>query len=221
MTINRYRTNRYSTTTSKYFNHVNSKPEQDLYNALTVESIKISGIDIWYIPRSVLEIDPILGEPTRSTFESAYQIECNLGDVTGFGGGDEMTAFGLSSPDEVELIVSQERWRSLNIPGMEFNRPREGDLIYMGTDSAQFSINYFEITKVDYDKFFFQFGKTFVYSMKCVAYTGAYEPITTGIPEIDDIGYDNSSELNLGTNAAVKEKETILRVFDEKNPFDF
>ena len=221
MTINRYRTNRVSTTTSKYFNHFNSNAEQSLYNALTVESIKISGMDIWYIPRTVLEIDPILGEPTRSTFESGWLIEANLGDVTGFGGEDEMTSFGLSSPDEVELIVSQERWRSLNIPGMEYNRPREGDLIYLGADNPQFSINYFEITKVDYDKFFFQFGKTFVYSLKCVAYTGGYEPITTGIDEVDSIGYDNQSELNLGTNAAVKEKETTLRVFDEMNPFDF
>jgi len=84
-----------------------------------------------------------------------------------------------------------------------------------------FSINYFEITKVDYDKFFFQFGKTFVYSLKCVAYTGGYEPITTGILEIDSVDYSNETELNLGTNAAVKEKETTLRVFDEMNPFDF
>ena len=221
MTINSYRKNRASTTTSKYFNHVNSKIEQDLYRSLTTESVKISGIDVYYIPRTVFEIDPILGEPTRSTFESAYMIEANIGDVNGFGGEDIMTPFGLSSPDEVELIVSQERWKSLNIPGMEYDRPREGDLIYLGAGSSVFSINYFEITKVDYDKFFFQMGKTFVYSMKCIAYTGGYEPITTGIEEIDSVGYDNTSELNLGTNTAIKEKEIGLRLFNEKNPFDF
>ena len=221
MTINRYRTNRDSTTTSKYFNHVNSAAEQSLYNSLTVESIKLTGLDIFYIPRTVFEIDPILGEPTKSTFESAWKLEANLGDIQGFGGGDEMTAFGLSSPDEVEIIVSQERWRSLNIPGMEYNRPREGDLIYMGTDSNQFSINYFEITKVDYDKYFFQFGKTFVYSMKCVAFTCGYEPFTTGNEQVDSVGYTNESEIQLGVNQAVKEKETTLRVFDEMNPFDF
>lgn len=221
MTINRYRVNRASTTTSKYFNHVNSKVEQDLYRSLTTESIRITGIDVYYIPRTVFEIDPILGEPTKSTFDSAYMIEANIGDVNGFGGEDVMTPFGLSSPDEVELIISQERWKSLNIPGMEFNRPREGDLIYLGTESSEFSINYFEIAKVDYDKFFFQMGKTFSYSLTCVAFTGAYEPINTGIDLIDTIGYDNTTEINLGTNNAIKEKEVGLRLFNEHNPFDF
>lgn len=221
MTINRYRLNRTSTTTSKYFNHVNSKVEQDLYRTLTTESIRLTGIDVYYIPRTVFEIDPILGEPTKSTFDSAYMIEANIGDVNGFGGEDVMTPFGLSSPDEVELIISQERWKSLNIPGMEYNRPREGDLIYLGTESSEFSINYFEIAKVDYDKFFFQMGKTFSYSLICVAFTGAYEPINTGIELIDTIGYDNTTEINLGTNNAIKEKEVGLRIFNEHNPFDF
>jgi len=166
------------------------------------------------IPISVVEdylrrllVDKLI-EVKSTTVEREFHTELRL----------EIVAMTL---DEFYNIVQQERWKSLNIAGMEYNRPREGDLIYLGSDSSEFSINYFEIAKVNYDKFFFQMGKTFSYSLTCVAYTGAYEPITTGIDLIDTIGYDNTTEINLGTNTAVKEKEITLRVFDEKNPFDF
>ena len=43
-----------------YFNHITALNERSLYNDLIVENIKNSGIDVYYIPREDVSVDPIL-----------------------------------------------------------------------------------------------------------------------------------------------------------------
>ena len=44
-------------TTSVYFNHIESTPEQNLHQDLIIEAIKNYGIDVYYLPRKYLNED--------------------------------------------------------------------------------------------------------------------------------------------------------------------
>ena len=44
---------------NKYFNHFNYAREQDLVEDLTIESIKIYGHDVKYVPRTIVALSLI------------------------------------------------------------------------------------------------------------------------------------------------------------------
>ena len=48
------------------------KSEQSLYEDLIVESLQIYGQDIYYVPRTLVSRDNILGEDPASKFDDAY-----------------------------------------------------------------------------------------------------------------------------------------------------
>ena len=60
------------------------KSEQDLYEDLIVESLKIYGQDVYYIPRTVVNRDGIFGEDPSSKFDDAYLIEAYIENTDGF-----------------------------------------------------------------------------------------------------------------------------------------
>lgn len=219
---NPYTRLRDSTTTNKYFNFVNSTKEQELYNSLIKECVSMTGIDVWYLPRKYVMIDPVLGEPLKSSFDKGYKIEAYIESASdGYEGEDIATKFGVGAGCEVTLIISKKKWRELNVTEMIYNRPQEGDLIFIGSGSSEFSIDYFEITYVDYQKYFFQLGKSMVYALKCVAFTYNYEEFDVQQENVDEIvkQTNNESELELAQNSALDFLEPDLLVMDEDNPF--
>lgn len=209
--------------TNQYFNHLKNKSEQDFYEKLVIENIKISGIDIYYIPRDVFEIDPILGEPKRSSFNSSYKIEVYFKNVNGYDGqGDLMSKFGLLVQDDASFIISRKRFRELQIPKRQ--RPLEGDLIYVGdienNGVGTFTNSFFEITHVEHENPFYQLGKYFVYEVKCQLFTYGYEKFATNNQSIDNINSEtNDVEISIAINKALKSKSQELIDFSEKNPF--
>ena len=60
-----------------YFSH-GTKNEQLLLEDIIVESLSIYGQDFYYIPRTLVSKDEILGEDRLSQFKSAYPIEMYL-----------------------------------------------------------------------------------------------------------------------------------------------
>jgi hypothetical protein len=79
---------------NSYFRDVNS--EQDLLHDLTIETIKIHGRDMVYIPRTFVKEDALFGEDTISKFEGGVEIEMYIQSIDGFGGdGDFISKFGL------------------------------------------------------------------------------------------------------------------------------
>ena len=60
--------------TNVFFNHAVST-EQQLYEDLVVESLRIYGQEVFYLPREVVEEDPILTEDVKSKFGEAYSVE--------------------------------------------------------------------------------------------------------------------------------------------------
>ena len=48
-------------TTSVYFNHIESTPEQNLHQDLIIEAINNYGIDVYYLPRKYVNEDLLYG----------------------------------------------------------------------------------------------------------------------------------------------------------------
>ena len=96
---------------NKYFNNFAYPREQDLVEDLVIESIKIYGHDMKYIPRTVIKRDNLFGEDTLSQFNSAADIEMYIKNVDGFEGeGDFLSKFGLEIRDQMTMTVARKRF---------------------------------------------------------------------------------------------------------------
>ena len=96
---------------NKYFNNFAYAREQDLVEDLTIESIKVYGHDMKYIPRTVVKKDNLFGEDTLSTFNTAADVEMYIKNVDGFDGeGEFLSKFGLEIRDSLTLTVARKRF---------------------------------------------------------------------------------------------------------------
>jgi len=78
-----------------YFND-KFKAEQNLYEDIVIESLKIYGQDVYYLPRDIVQEDKIFGEDIPSRFNSSHKIEMYIENIEGFDGeGDLFTRFGV------------------------------------------------------------------------------------------------------------------------------
>ena len=99
--------------TNLYFNHGNVE-EQRFYEDLILEQIKVFGQDVYYMPRTLVAEDTLLGEDTLSKFSDAYMIEMYFENTDGFAGDKEiMSQFGLEQREEATFVVSQRRFEEL------------------------------------------------------------------------------------------------------------
>lgn len=160
--------------------------EQRLIEDLIIESLKIYGHDVYYLPRTSVKLDKLFGEDILSQFTQAYPIEMYFSSVDGFEGEREIfTKFGIEIRDRATFVVAKRRWEesvSNQSPTIELPlRPAEGDLIYFPKTDAMFEIKYVEFMNP-----FYQLGKFYVYSLQVELYQYSNENIETGITDIDD-----------------------------------
>ena len=177
--------------TNPYFNkNYSSQSEQDLYDDLMEESIKIHGIDVSYLPRDVQKIDYLFKDVEVSRFNTTHDIEMFIDSVEQFGGeGDFLSKFGVEIRDTLELTVMVNRFDTLNI-----GRPKEGDLIFF-----PFNKQLFEVMFVEDEQIFYTLGKKFVYRLKLELFEYSNQMINTGIEDIDNIQYKNAYSIELTT----------------------
>lgn len=177
------------------------KSEQNLYEDIIIESLKIYGQDVYYLPRDIINEDKILGEDVPSRFNSSYKIEMYIENTEGFDGeGDLFTRFGIEIRDQASLVVSRRRWDSvvrsydndINAP-----RPAEGDLLYI-----PFSHKLFQIMHVEHEQPFFQVTNLPIYKLRCELFEYNDQDFDTGIEEIDDIEAQNAYEYLLTLDSA-------------------
>lgn len=211
---------------SKYFNHLDQQSEQNLFEDLVVEQIQLFGYDIWYVPRTVLELDNILGDPVKTIYEKAYRIEALLPDAGNFGGDQNiMSKFGFRQNQTAEFMIAKRRFTELGIPG--YVQPRTGDLIYIGNWNnpvGSFTNNFFEINNLAYDYPGFEFGRQYCYKLICENFTYSHEKIRTGVKAIDTLEtpenpYSPAGQDGSATNDSVKEAAETLMKWDTGNPF--
>ena len=169
--------------TNVYFTQ-GTKNEQYLVEDLIIESLKIYGQDFFYVPRTLVSKDEILGEDRLSKFTSSFPIEMYFENVDSLDGqGAFIQKFGLMMEQSATLVVARRRWDQLVgrygqtiIP----SRPCEGDLIYFPLTKGLFEIKF-----VKHQDPFYQLGKLYVYKLQVELFQYSSEQIDTGVSAID------------------------------------
>lgn len=101
-------------TTNKYFRPFTFGRQQDLAEDLIIQSIKIYGLDVKYLPRTLVNVDPLLGEDPSSKFEYAVDIEMYVKNTQQFEGqGDFLSKFNLEIRDQITFVMARKRWEQI------------------------------------------------------------------------------------------------------------
>ena len=89
--------------------------EKNLYSDLVKEAIQIFGHDVYYIDRTTVAIDNVLGEDSLSKFTTQVPIEMYVENAEGGYEGEKelMTQFGLENRNELTLVVHKDRFQDL------------------------------------------------------------------------------------------------------------
>jgi len=193
------------------------RSEQNLYEDLIIESLKIYGQEVMYLPRNMVSRDMVLNEAIESKFSDAYSIEMYLESVDGFeGDGSLLTKFGLEIRDQATFVVAKKTWEKLVgfwNNGIISNRPAEGDLIYLPMSKGLFEIKF-----VDHQSPFYQLSKFPVYKLRCELFEYSNEEIKTGVDELDKLQRSFATEYvfkignSNGTKFALGESVTQILV---------
>lgn len=174
--------------TSTFFNNYQSTMEQQLIEDLVTESIRIYGMDVYYIPRTIVSRDDIFQEDDLSEYNSAFLIEMYIKNIDGFGGdGDFLSKFNIEIRDTITFSVSRRTFYdevAISSPDT-IERPREGDLIYFPLNKKAF-----KITFVEHESIFYQLGSLQMWDLKCELFEYSNERLNTGIEEIDRIEWE-------------------------------
>ncbi|NDG31293.1 hypothetical protein EB118_14635 [bacterium] len=179
--------------TNFFFNNFSSSQEQNLIEDLVIESIKIYGIDVYYIPKRENKKDRIYGEDSLVEYNTNYLIDMYIKNVDGFGGdGDFLSKFNIEIRDQITFTLAR-RTFDLEIGAIEtFKRPQEGDLIFFPLNKKLFQIKF-----VEHEPIFYQMGSLQMYDLKCELFEYSDEALNTGIADIDNIMFNYSSSLNI------------------------
>lgn len=174
--------------TNHYFSQ-KVKSEQNLYEDIIIESLKIYGQDVYYLPRDLVAEDKILGEDIQSSFNSSYKVEMYIENTEGFDGeGDLFTKFGVEIRDQATFIVARKRWSQTVARydnEIQAIRPVEGDVIYLPLSNSMF-----QIMAVEHEQPFYQLSNLPTYKLRCELFEYSGEDLDTGIDAIDTVERD-------------------------------
>ena len=96
---------------NKYFRNYSYGREQRVEDDLTVEAIKIYGVDVQYMPRTIFNEIEEFGEDPLSHFTLAVPIEVYVNNLENFqGAGDFLSKFNLELRDQITVSMARRRW---------------------------------------------------------------------------------------------------------------
>ena len=192
--------------TNVFFSHA-VQTEQNLVEDLIVESLRMYGHNCFYLPRSIVNEDTILGDAADSSFDDAYEVEMYLDGVEGFEGeGDLYSKFGVEVRDTATFVISKRSWErfiSLDANLATGLRPNEGDLIYFPLSKSVFEIKF-----VEHENPFYQMGKLFTFKMTCDLFEYSGEDFNTGVGALDtdlDLAQAAGIELTLADTPTIRD----------------
>ena len=165
-------------------NGIGNTAEKRLYEDLIIEGLKIYGQDVYYLPRTLVNRDLILGEDMLSKFSSALLVEAYMETTEGFAGEQEIiNKFGLEIREDTTFMVSKRAWEyhvGLKDSLIATGRPNEGDIIYYPLMNS-----FFEIQFVEDQEPFFALGQLPVYKLRVTRWEYSSEKLDTGLEVID------------------------------------
>jgi hypothetical protein len=224
---------------NRFFNQYTPvKQEQNLVEDLIIESIKIYGVDGYYLPRTHVNLDKIYGEDASMLFDDALEMELYIKSFDGFAGQEDfLSKFGLQIDESVTFVVSQKRFtQSLKtsiITEYSYNmltedgdellsnrndvseydydaivRPREGDIIWVPLLKAMYEIKFTENIEN-----FYQLGKLYTYEIRCDRLEYSSERIDTDVTEIDEI--EDQYSLSNTNREKLLDEDTFLFLHED------
>ena len=174
--------------TNFYFNNFQNSQEQLTLENLIIESIKMYGQDMEYVPRTIVNKDEIYGADDISRYDTHYPIEMYIKSVDGFGGdGNFMSKFGLEIRDQVTFSVAQRIFDEEVGSQTAQTRPNEGDLVWFPLNQKLFKVMY-----VNKFEMFYQLGALQTWELTCELFDYSSEILNTGIEAIDQLQKDLS-----------------------------
>lgn len=190
--------------TNPYLNPTNNRAEQNLIEDILVEAIQFYGTDAFYISRNDQQEDLIYGEDPLKSFTKAYPIEVYNSNTTDYEGQKEIfSKFGIEIKNDYTILLARKTFRQRIAQETQYNRPKEGDLIFIPHVSLGGTL--FEITWVEPDKDFFLMGRkpTFFYEMRLEPFKYSEEILNTGIEDIDSVALKEAYtiELQMGSGS--------------------
>ena len=195
---------------------IGNQAEKTLHENLIIEGLKIYGHDVYYLPRTLVNQDLILGEDVASKFNASYLIEMYFETTEGFQGERELISkFGLEIRDDTTFTVAKRRWDDAvgdQATLIKSGRPNEGDLIYFPMMKS-----YFEIQFVEDQQPFYQLGNLPVYKLRCTRFEYSSERIDTNVSEINKVEDDKSLDLLAHQVSLENEDGALLLEGDETN----
>ena len=179
-----------------------ARSEQNLYEDLIIESIKIYGQDLYYMPRDLVNVDAVFREDPVSSFNSNYLLEMYVDNIDGFDGeGDLFTKFGVEIRDQVTFTLSKRRWEQTvmrydnEITG---TRPFEGDLVF-----TPFSKKIFQIMHVEHEQPFYQLNNLPVFKLQCELFEYNDEDFDVNNDAITQLEQDASFRYDLSLTQGI------------------
>ena len=176
------------------------------------------GFDGYYLPNdNDIARDLLFGEDPVKKFQSAFPLELYLSNSLDYDGEKEFfSKFGLEIKNNVNVIVSKRSF-SQRVPQNVFQRPREGDLIYVPFLNGTGEL--YEIKFADQDKDFNTLGRKvpYFYELQLEKFKFSHELINTGVQEIDDSATFSSYTIQLNVAAGAgtyQNKEIVYQALD-------
>lgn len=179
--------------TNPLYNSYHDSEEAELLDDLVVESIQIYGYDVFYLPRTLLGVDPVWGEEEVAEFNTAIPIESYIMNVEGFGGeGEFLSRFNIEIRDRLTFAIARRRFNEDIRDVIGNPRPREGDIVYFPMTGG-----YYEIKFVEQEKSFYQLGNLYMFQLVCELFEYSNERFRTGNPTIDRIEQDYTTVVEI------------------------
>ena len=130
---------------SIYFNHTTNTAEQRLIEDLVTESIKIYGLEVGYLGKTIVANDELYTEDEEAEFTEVTDCVMYIKSVDGFEGeGDFLSKFGLEIRDQITFCVARRHFAQSVEQEQSIFRPREGDLIFLPLNEKIFQIMFVE-----------------------------------------------------------------------------
>ena len=167
--------------TSLFFNNFSSSGEQRLIEDLVIESIKIHGVDNYYVPRKIVDLNNTFREQNFTEYGNAISVEMYVKNIDGFDGeGEFLSAFGVEVREQITFSVAMRVFDSEVGSVLSRDRPLEGDLVFFPFTKALYTIKF-----VNKKPVFYQMGALQFYDLTCELFEYSNEVFNTGVDIID------------------------------------
>jgi hypothetical protein len=166
--------------------------ERSLYKNLLKEAIQIYGHDVYYVNRTTVALDNVLGEDALSKFTTQHPIEMYVENAEGFGGDKEIISqFGLENRNEITFVVYKERFQEMDSQiELEDCKDTTGGSILLESGSVSQDNNSSILTTVDGDNFYIIMDTATTDADRPLEGDLVYHPVIAKMFEISFVDHD-------------------------------